>query len=165
MTIKFRKCKFDCREILLPLRRLLESTQGVFLWEEIVGALELGWGDWGLDLLNASCAGLLAREASRRDIVGVDMSSTMIQAAAKWMDDIVPENIFEYCSAELFDVIARFLDPQNLSRSVLSSQGYYRSIQNYYPRIFIYCDFFRRGVVFYAVIFYPESFSRVNYVG
>lgn len=55
-------------------------------------------GDRVLDL---GCGpGLLAREAKRPDILGVDMSPAMVAAASQWMDTAVAENILEYWPTE-----------------------------------------------------------------
>lgn len=48
-------------------------------------------------VLDLGCGcGLLAREAARRDIVGVDMAPAMIQTAREWMDEVVPDNLLEH---------------------------------------------------------------------
>lgn len=72
---------------------------------DVVRALcrRLGAGDRILDL-GCGC-GLLAKEAVRRDIVGVDMAPAMIQAAREWMDDVVPDNILEHFPSMRFDTV------------------------------------------------------------
>lgn len=72
---------------------------------DVIRALcrRLGAQDRILDL-GCGC-GLLAKEAARRDIVGVDMAPAMIQAAREWMDEVVPDNILEHFPAMRFDTV------------------------------------------------------------
>lgn len=65
-------------------------------------------------VLDLGCGpGLLARETGRRDIVGVDMSPAMVDAARQWMDEVVPENIFEHHPLDPVDavVLTNVLEP------------------------------------------------------
>mmetsp|Transcript_46848 Transcript_46848/g.109396 ORF Transcript_46848/g.109396 Transcript_46848/m.109396 type:complete len:218 (-) Transcript_46848:2-655(-) len=80
-------------EVLRHLGTLLRSSPSV---------LELGCG-----------SGLLAQEANRRDIVGVDMCPAMAQKASTRMDTVVTENMLEFYPADNPDavVLANVLEP------------------------------------------------------
>lgn len=57
-------------------------------------------------VLDLGCGpGLLAKEAGRRDIMGVDMSPAMLEAARRWMDLVVPDNMLDHFPSELLDVV------------------------------------------------------------
>jgi len=57
-------------------------------------------------VLDLGCGpGLLAREAGRRDISGVEMSPGMVVAARDWMDEVVPDNLLEHYPLEPPDVV------------------------------------------------------------
>lgn len=68
----------------------------------------------GERVLDLGCGpGLLAREAGRRDFLGVDMSPAMVRAARRWMDEVLPDNILDYYPSERIDtaVLASVLEP------------------------------------------------------
>jgi len=79
-TIRSGRC-----DVLAHITRLLRSSSMV---------LDLGCG-----------AGLLAREAGRRDIVGVDMAPSMVRTAQQWMDVVLLDNILEHYPTESPDVV------------------------------------------------------------
>jgi len=58
-------------------------------------------------------AGLLAQEAGRSDIVGVDMSPRMVEMAQRYMDVVVLDNILEHFPSEFFDaaLLCNVLEP------------------------------------------------------
>uniref|UniRef100_A0A7S0B1P3 Methyltransferase domain-containing protein n=1 Tax=Pyrodinium bahamense TaxID=73915 RepID=A0A7S0B1P3_9DINO len=57
-------------------------------------------------VLDLGCGpGLLAKEACRRDIVGVDMTPVMVRAARQWMDVVLPDNILEHFPSEQMDAV------------------------------------------------------------
>mmetsp|Transcript_40493 Transcript_40493/g.94033 ORF Transcript_40493/g.94033 Transcript_40493/m.94033 type:complete len:217 (+) Transcript_40493:47-697(+) len=80
-------------EVLKHIGVLLRSCHSV---------LELGCG-----------SGLLAREAGRRDILGVDMCPAMAQKASTRMDAVVTDNLLEFYPAESPDavVLCNVLEP------------------------------------------------------
>lgn len=87
-TLRSGRC-----DLLMRVARLIKASERV---------LDLGCGP-----------GLLAKEANRRDIVGVDMSPAMLEAARRWMDLAVPDNILEHFPGEPFDavVLCNVLEP------------------------------------------------------
>lgn len=59
-----------------------------------------------LTILDLGCGpGLLAKEAQRPDIVGIDFSLRMLGKAREWMDVVLPENILEFFPSEPYDVV------------------------------------------------------------
>merc|ERR1719353_720578 len=62
--------------------------------------------------LGCGC-GLLAKEAGRRDIVGIDISPAMVRAAREVMDLVLAESFLEYYPSERFDtaVLCNVLEP------------------------------------------------------
>jgi len=62
--------------------------------------------------LGCGC-GLLAKEAGRRDIVGVDISPRMLEAASAWMDLVLPESFLEFYPSQRFDtaVLCNVIEP------------------------------------------------------
>jgi len=87
-TIRSGRC-----DVLAHITKLLRGSSIV---------LDLGCG-----------AGLLAREAGRRDIVGVDMSPAMVRTAQQWMDVVLLDNILEHYPTEGPDavVLCNVLEP------------------------------------------------------
>jgi len=79
-TVRSGRC-----DVLAHVTRLLHSSKTV---------LDLGCG-----------AGLLAREAGRRDIVGVDMAPAMVRTAQQWMDIVLLDNILEHYPTERPDIV------------------------------------------------------------
>lgn len=79
--------------VLLKVAKLLRKDERV---------LDLGCGP-----------GCLAKEAGRRDIMGVDMVPAMLGAARQWMDATVPDNMLEYFPEEAVDavVLCNVLEP------------------------------------------------------
>jgi SAM-dependent methyltransferase len=65
-------------------------------------------------VLDLGCGpGLLAKEAKRRDIVGLDMEPAMVKAARTWMDHVLEENLLEHYPVEPCDtvVLCNVLEP------------------------------------------------------
>merc|ERR1712154_321776 len=65
-------------------------------------------------VLDLGCGpGLLAQEAGRRDIMGVDMSPSMLESARRWMDFVIPDNMLEHFPGEPLDtvVLCNVLEP------------------------------------------------------
>eukprot|EP00931_Biecheleriopsis_adriatica_P002624 TRINITY_DN103610_c0_g1_i1.p1 TRINITY_DN103610_c0_g1~~TRINITY_DN103610_c0_g1_i1.p1 ORF type:complete len:250 (+),score=51.31 TRINITY_DN103610_c0_g1_i1:88-750(+) len=65
-------------------------------------------------VLDLGCgSGLLARQADRPDILGVDMSPSMVAEASKHMDTALVENILEYFPSDCPDavVLCNVLEP------------------------------------------------------
>merc|ERR1719383_310116 len=65
-------------------------------------------------VLDLGCGcGLLAKEAGRRDIVGVDMSPRMVDSSGRWMDLVLPESFLDVFPPERFDavVLCNVLEP------------------------------------------------------
>lgn len=73
------------REVLRHVAFLLRSSEKV---------VELGCG-----------TGLLAQEAKRRDLLGVDMCPAMIQRASEYMDQAVLDNILEFYPPQSPDAV------------------------------------------------------------
>lgn len=80
-------------DVLVTLARRLAGAEKV---------LDLGCGP-----------GLLAREARRRDIVGVDMAARMVDVASQHMDLVIADNILEHFPSERFHavVLCNVLEP------------------------------------------------------
>lgn len=57
-------------------------------------------------ILDLGCGpGLLAREARRRDIVGLDMSAPMVAAAEAHMDEVLQRNFLDFFPSDRFDAV------------------------------------------------------------